>query len=219
MKKYKTLYFKYSAFTLAEVLITLGIIGIVAAITIPVLQKNIQDAQYKTAYKKAYSELSQIVSRLSQENSFVFAEDFATYKQNFRLIMSQFNITKDCTNGNGQSCWNLNGELFDNYDGGGWPRVNSTPSFLDISGSSWSMFWEGSPWILLDTNGFAKPNQYGKDRFAFYLLDRRNFNSSGIPVKIKPFDDNSGFTCASNKCGTVGDNDYQTYYGTSWLYK
>lgn len=48
-----------SAFTLAEVLITLGIIGVVAAITIPTLVNNIQDQQWKTAYKKAYSTLSQ----------------------------------------------------------------------------------------------------------------------------------------------------------------
>ena len=40
---------KKNAFTLAEVLITLGIIGIVAAITIPTLINNVQDAQYKTA--------------------------------------------------------------------------------------------------------------------------------------------------------------------------
>lgn len=34
---------KAKAFTLAEVLITLGIIGVVAALTIPALMQNIQD--------------------------------------------------------------------------------------------------------------------------------------------------------------------------------
>ena len=42
-----------NAFTLAEVLITLGIIGVVAAMTIPTLISNTNGAQFKTAYKKA----------------------------------------------------------------------------------------------------------------------------------------------------------------------
>ncbi len=41
-------------FTLAEVLITLGIIGIIAAMTIPTLLQNTDEAQLKTAWKKAY---------------------------------------------------------------------------------------------------------------------------------------------------------------------
>ena len=48
-------------FTLAEVLITLGIIGVVAAMTMPTLINSTQGAQYKTAYKKALTVLSQAV--------------------------------------------------------------------------------------------------------------------------------------------------------------
>ncbi len=47
------------AFTLAEVLITLGIIGVVAAMTIPTLISNTNGAQFKTGYKKALSSLNQ----------------------------------------------------------------------------------------------------------------------------------------------------------------
>lgn len=50
-----------SAFTLAEVLITLGIIGVVAAMTMPTLMNSTNGAQYRTAYKKALSVLSQAV--------------------------------------------------------------------------------------------------------------------------------------------------------------
>ena len=46
-------------FTLAEVLITLGIIGVVAAMTMPTLINQTQGAQYKAAYKKALSAISQ----------------------------------------------------------------------------------------------------------------------------------------------------------------
>ncbi len=50
-----------NAFTLAEVLITLAIIGVVAAMTMPTLINNTNGAQFKTAYKKALSVLSQAV--------------------------------------------------------------------------------------------------------------------------------------------------------------
>ena len=50
-----------SGFTLAEVLITLGIIGVVAAMTMPTLLNSTQGAQYRTAYKKALSVLSQAI--------------------------------------------------------------------------------------------------------------------------------------------------------------
>ena len=52
---------KRFGFTLAEVLITLGIIGVVAAMTMPTLMNSTQGAQYKTAYKKALSAISQAV--------------------------------------------------------------------------------------------------------------------------------------------------------------
>lgn len=49
-------------FTLAEVLITLGIIGVVAAMTMPTLMNQTNGAQYKAAYKKALSAISQAVT-------------------------------------------------------------------------------------------------------------------------------------------------------------
>lgn len=51
-----------NGFTLAEVLITLGIIGVVAAMTMPTLMNSTQGAQYKAAYKKALSAISQGVT-------------------------------------------------------------------------------------------------------------------------------------------------------------
>lgn len=49
---------KYFGFTLAEVLITLGIIGVVAALTIPTLIKNHQKHVYETKVKQTYSLVS-----------------------------------------------------------------------------------------------------------------------------------------------------------------
>lgn len=49
-------------FTLAEVLITLGIIGVVAAMTMPTLMNQTNGAQYKAAYKKALSAIGQAIT-------------------------------------------------------------------------------------------------------------------------------------------------------------
>ena len=49
------------AFTLAEVLITLGIIGVVAAMTIPTLIHKFQNKALETQYKKAVSIVSQVI--------------------------------------------------------------------------------------------------------------------------------------------------------------
>ncbi len=49
------------AFTLAEVLITLGVIGVVVAMTLPVVMSKVQSVILKNQFKTAYSKLSQAV--------------------------------------------------------------------------------------------------------------------------------------------------------------
>ena len=62
------------AFTLAEVLITLGVIGVVAAMTIPTLMTNIRAAQYRNKFKKTVSTLSQAVRMAQAQYDFDFAD-------------------------------------------------------------------------------------------------------------------------------------------------
>ena len=50
---------KNTAFTLAEVLITLGIIGVVAAMTLPTLINNYNKAVAVAKLQKAYSAMNQ----------------------------------------------------------------------------------------------------------------------------------------------------------------
>ena len=57
---------KKFGFTLAEVLITIGIIGVVAALTMPTLIANTNSAKFRTQYKKTLAVLSQ-AGRISQE--------------------------------------------------------------------------------------------------------------------------------------------------------
>ena len=207
-------------FTLAEVLITLGIIGVVAAMTIPTLMKNVQDVQYKTAYKKAYSTLWQAINASNANNELTPASTTTEFQNNILTIMSKLKIIKQCTSGSDNTnCWDSTGEKYGlNYSSG--RPLAAHYSFIDASGMTWTMIETMSVTVAVDTNGFNKPNQWGKDRFVIRIMDENNNTQTDIntPIKATPQSDNFTNICTSNKCGTAGDPNYNTYYGTSWLY-
>ena len=66
---------KTSAFTLAEVLITLGIIGVVAAMTIPNLIANTNGAKFRSGFKKAISTLNQAGLMAQAQYDFDYISD------------------------------------------------------------------------------------------------------------------------------------------------
>ena len=57
------------AFTLAEVLVTLGIIGVVSAMTVPTLMQNYQRQSYVTQLHKVYNELNQATLRYQTDRN------------------------------------------------------------------------------------------------------------------------------------------------------
>ena len=83
---------KCKAFTLAEVLITLGIIGVVAAMTIPTLIANTNSQRYRSQFKKTLSTLNQAV-RMSSEQQGI---DFASSQTNSMLINTLTGINGTC---------------------------------------------------------------------------------------------------------------------------
>ena len=61
-------------FTLAEVLITLGIIGIVSAMTLPTVINNARDRQFKSMFKKQVSVISQAIQMGDAEDGDSYTE-------------------------------------------------------------------------------------------------------------------------------------------------
>ncbi len=59
---------KSSGFTLAEVLITLGLIGVVAAITLPALIQNNKNKEVEARLKKIYSIMNQAILMSEKDN-------------------------------------------------------------------------------------------------------------------------------------------------------
>lgn len=95
MKKYTS-----PGFTLAEVLITLGIIGVVAAITIPTLIANIQGSRYRNQFKKVISTLSQAARMSDTQYNFDYAGVYqpcanpkTDHPENIRSICALINGT------------------------------------------------------------------------------------------------------------------------------
>jgi prepilin-type N-terminal cleavage/methylation domain-containing protein len=185
-------FIKYVGFTLAEVLITLLIIGVVASLVIPAIINDIQEADYKIAYKKAYSVASQSLMQsyndgeLTSRNTY---QDAAALNANYIVFKSKFIITTDCPYPNASKCW-ANGEQF-------WGNANLQDAFIDNAGMSWGKLCNSScgfntQIIFLDTNGLKRPNVYGKDRFYLYMSSSTSNNEistttlSGVPKKFTP---------------------------------
>lgn len=178
------------AFTLAEVLITLSIIGVVAAMTIPSLMQSTQDAELKSAWKTAYSELANVTNQIANENGGNLKGLCSDNDHNcFRdFYKSHMKVIKSCDSGqNSGKCWQPSGAF--------WALDGSTPSVGIFSGlvlakGTFINFYYSSSncddpgWsfprcgrIDVDINGFKGPNKYGKDIFPIHVI------SSGL----KPF--------------------------------
>src|SRR5574344_2677103 len=71
---------KKTAFTLAEVLIVLGIIGIVAAMTIPTLMNKIQKHEYVVGLKKEYSMLNSGFAHILADEGVDKLEDTSVFQ-------------------------------------------------------------------------------------------------------------------------------------------
>ena len=162
---------QWQAFSLSEILVTMSVIGVVAAITIPGLMNNIQDKQFKEAAKKAYSQASQAIKQMQQDNGgnidSLIIDGAATFKNAF---MPYFQVIKDCGNTNCVSFTD-----FPNiykaigktpFPDGNWARWGQ---FVTTDGMFW--FFEGGPQFCVDVNGYQKgPNVYGIDTFVFEYI-------------------------------------------------
>ena len=183
--------FSESAFTMAEVLITLGIIGIVAAMTIPGLIKNYQERQFKTAYKKVYSEISQAFQEALLNEEFTRTTKFSAEAttEEFNILKSKFKVMLDCGNQQIDRCWKKgdtlcggscsSGNSADGIDmDDGAPRENDSLCFIDGGGQSWCTYHYNENIFLVDTNGRANPNIFGRDRWMFTFADINNVRAA-----------------------------------------
>jgi len=183
---------KQAAFTLAEVLITLGVIGVVAAMTIPNLIADYHKKQTVAQLKETYSIIQQAMKLSQEENGEVESWDttltghefFNKYVANYVKVMKEYS-TSELKNEVQRK--QLNGS---NYSGTTYNWANSTHISL-INGSMVSMNLNSSAeaglWVAIDVNGISKPNTIGKDTFLFFLSSEYGLRPLGDQGSPSPW--------------------------------
>ncbi len=165
-------------FTLAEVLITLGIIGVVAAMTIPNLITNYKQKVYITDWRKTYSEIAQSL-RLMQENDEAL---FVNNDTEYDLMVKVANHIKHshvCHSNMAveEGCFAQRYKIF-SLQGN---SISSKGLDALFGGASCMLMLNGTTVcmdgviIYVDVNGSNKPNTVGRDIFAA-ALDRDNYS-------------------------------------------
>ncbi len=141
-----------SGFTLAEVLITLMIIGVIAAMTIPSLLQNTAQQEFRAAYKKAVSMVNQAVTL----NYALDGEDATVFKENsfMHLLTKRMNVMSSDAIGNA-------GGYIYTADGMKFEVVTSIPGGQTIGdcrseGASSTIPCAA---IMVDVNGSKGPNK------------------------------------------------------------
>ena len=91
-----------AAFTLAEVLITLGIIGVVAAMTLPAFISNVQGRIQAKRVENINQKLSKVTDKMAVQSGLIGYPDTMSFVQEMKKHMS---IAKVCDNSHLAECW------------------------------------------------------------------------------------------------------------------
>ena len=181
------------AFTLAEVLITLGIIGVVAAMTMPSLIANYQKKQTITQLKKVYSIISQAYEMSKSDNGdsknwvdttqTINTENVKKYVQTYWL--PYFKSIKECSK-YGDCSYDANAKNPDGSTGlsltgnNRYTIVLSDGTLIAFVPFSWTedkgTFWGKDQKFYIDLNGAKNPNVIGKDVFLFMIYNDKVTN-------------------------------------------
>ncbi len=171
-----------NAFTLAETLIVLGIIGVVAALTMPTLIQNHQKLTTVTKLKETYSLLYQAIRRSEIDNGTMdnwnFGEAGCTGAGELteKYIAPYIKVVQKCSCGDSSDECNFK---FGNLNN---PNVTSNSDYY-LTRSEKLFLSNGTivaisrppgidySIILVDLNGKSKPNILGKDIFEFDMLE------------------------------------------------
>ena len=196
------------AFTLAEVLVTLGIIGVVSAMTIPTLVQNHQRKTYVTQLHQVYNLFQQAFIRyMNDKNALSLneaglstASDVTDFMNTYFKMVQSCSKFSDCFfDGNYR---NINGANISNdqFWGGAWHGGNNgVPCFILANGASvcveHSKYHTNYGHITIDINSKKGPNVAGRDLFFVSYYNDGHIDEEGVPPSCRT----SGTGCASGK--------------------
>ncbi len=213
-----------AAFTLAEVLITLGIIGVVAAMTIPSLITKYKAVVLKSELNTAYSLIGQAIEHMRADGMPVNPADYPTPKTFKNNFINYFEIALDC--GYGESGSSIC--ILDNYNNIYKDYSRQTRISMGVLNDGQFILKNGmqifiedptSPklYITVDINSVGKgPNAWGHDLFTFQIIN----DGKLLPMGAKGTDyydmeenycskttssNNNGVACTAK---ALSENDY-----------
>jgi len=207
------------AFTLAEVLITLGIIGVVAALTIPTLVQEKAKQETVAGYKKAYSTLVQAVKLSEVDNgsidSWTFPDTMSDNNQGLLFaqtyLVPYLRITKKCelTTGCFANMKTLYGTSIAPINVQ-YVLSDGSAIFIMNDGYSFAPANVGRIELFFDINGSKNPNIIGKDIFVFDI----------VPQAAAIYNAGNGDLLWNIKIGGVYPDGYGTNIsGSSYTYR
>lgn len=158
------------AFTLAEVLITLGIIGVVAAMTLPAMIQKKQKKEVIVSLQKMYSTLMQAAESYQAANGIYITEfDTSLSAEDFmkRYFNPYLNISAHCKNVS--ECWK-GGRIPKAVDGNTnftimYGLILSNGCILGVNKVA------GGVIFYFDVDGYRGHNRSGHDIFNFFLIN------------------------------------------------
>ena len=215
------------AFTLAEVLITLGIIGIVAAITIPQLINNYKAKRLRTQFLKSYSTIQQAFKEMEADD---VSTDPTTYNtlEYYKTFMNYLQAPMDCGIGDNKylPCVYMRDSSskdykpYKTYDG----KTNASMILFDdgqiaLQDGTLLLFENYAPrmrvFVSVDLNGYNnKPNRWGYDLFTFQLVDNQlkamgdtgtTYTDLSTYCNVNSQDKYNGIACAKK---ALSDSEY-----------
>ena len=208
---------KRLGFTLAEVLITLGIIGVVAAMTIPALMTNYQKRSFVSklqkaistinqAYMLSYNDLGDVTGTQAKEmgSEAYFNTYWAPYLKGITICTTykEYGYAKG-------NPWSKRDEVVTNATAA-VTAPNARTTFYTPDGMLYIIFNSvgnsddtSSPvtTILVDVNGPKPPNSYGKD--TFFLQRNTEIGGKGI----QPYCSSFSNTMLLNNCSKNGSGE------------
>lgn len=186
-----------SAFTLSEVLITLGIIGVVAALTIPNLIYDYKAKQLRSKFFRTYSVIQQVFKDMEAEGDSgdPFTYPSATFYKTFGQYLTG---ATDCKNKSAkENCYKHSNQGEKKYRTFSGATFDGSDGYFDegqllLQDGTLLLFeqWNGGEndyhcFIAADLNGINNPpNIFGYDVFVFQFLD-----GEIVPIGYK----NTGF--------------------------